>query len=325
VTGFFLHPAAPLHDPGWGHPDHQGRLRSLASAVGKDLLILHGRVTQFESRLATMQELLRVHSEDHLEHVLHVCGRAEAAGRSLEVGPETLVSAGSREAVLGSTGAVLEAVERVADGTLTNAFVATRPPGHHATRGRAMGFCPVNHVAAGARHLLETGRARRVAIVDWDVHHGNGTQEIFWQDPAVYYLSLHQWPSYPGSGAESERGVGEGRGTTRNVPLPPGTDGAAYRAAFQKALEESAAEFEPDFILVSAGYDALAEDPLGGFLLEASDFHALTLEVLAWASRVCGGRVVAALEGGYDPEATGRAVVATLRGLAGVEDGGDPG
>jgi acetoin utilization deacetylase AcuC-like enzyme len=320
TTGFFLHPAAALHDPGWGHPEHQGRLRALASAVGKDLLTLHGRVEQMEPRAATMQELLRVHSEDHLEHLFHVCRRAEAEGRSLEVGPETLVSAGSREAILGSSGAVLEAVERVADGTLANAFVAARPPGHHATRERAMGFCPVNHVAVGARHLQATGRARRVAIVDWDVHHGNGTQEVFWQDPDVFYLSFHQWPAFPGSGTEAEVGRGEGRGTTRNVLLPPGTDGPAYLATFRRVLAETEAAFHPEFILVSAGYDGLAQDPMGGLMLEPADYAALTREVMAWADRACGGRVVAVLEGGFDPGATGRAVVATLRSLAGVEE-----
>lgn len=319
MTGFFLHPAASLHDPGWGHPEHQGRLRSLASAVGKDLLTLHGRVEQFEPRLATMEELLRVHSPDHLEHLFHVCRKAEMEGRSMDVGPETLVSAGSRDAILGSSGAVLEAVERVGDGTLANAFVAARPPGHHATRERAMGFCPVNHVAVAARALLETGRARRVAIVDWDVHHGNGTQEIFWQDPNVFYLSIHQWPSYPGTGTEAERGGGEGKGTTRNVLVPPGTEGSAHRVALKKALEETAEVFVPDFILVSAGYDALAQDPLGGLLLEAADFHSLTRDIMAWADVACEGRLVAVLEGGYEPRATGRAVVATLRALAGVE------
>jgi acetoin utilization deacetylase AcuC-like enzyme len=321
VTGFFLHAAASLHDPGWGHPEHQGRLRGLASAVGKDLLTLHGRVEQFESRLATMQELLSVHSSDHLEHLFHVCRKAEEEGRSMEVGPETLVSAGSREAILGSAGAVMEAVERVADGALTNAFVAARPPGHHATRERAMGFCAVNHVAVGARYLLGTGRARRVAIVDWDVHHGNGTQEIFWQDPNVFYLSVHQWPSYPGTGAEAEQGGGEGRGTTRNVLVPPGTDGATHRAVLREALDHTATIFDPDFILVSAGYDALAQDPLGGLLLEPTDFHALTRDVMGWAEAACGGRLVAVLEGGYEPRATGKAVVATLRALAGVEEG----
>jgi hypothetical protein len=169
-----------------------------------------------------------------------------------------------------------------------------------------MGFCLVNHVAVAARHLQATGRARRVAIVDWDVHHGNGTQEIFYDDPSVYYLSLHQSPLFPGTGSASERGAGPGEGTTRNVPLPPGTDGPALAGALDRALEAAAAEFTPDFILVSAGFDALRGDPLGGFRLEPSDFHVLTRRILHWADAACRGQVVAVLEGGYDPGVRGR-------------------
>lgn len=316
-TGFFLHPAAALHDPGWGHPDNQGRLRALASAVGRDLLSLHGVVEQVENRPAREEALLRAHSADFITSLREACGRA---GRGqVEVGPETFVCAASWHAMLGSAGALLEAVEQVADGKLQNAFVAARPSGHHASRTRAMGFCPINHVAVAATHLIATGRAKRVAIVDWDIHHGNGTQEIFYTDPNVFYLSLHQSPLFPGTGAVAERGKGGGNGTTLNVPLPSGTGSKAYRSHFEAALGEAAAVFRPDFILVSAGYDGLADDPLGGFLLEPADYFAVTKMVLAWADEVCGGRVVASLEGGYDPEGTGKAVVATLRALAGLE------
>lgn len=316
MIGFYLPPAAALHDTGWGHPEHQGRLRTLASTVGADLLALHGKVEQREAPEAPDEPLLRVHAAGYLAGIRAAVARARETGGSVEVGPETPVSEASWDAIAGSSGAVVDAVEQVADGGLARAFVACRPPGHHAGPARAMGFCAVNHVAVGARHLIATGRAERVAIVDWDVHHGNGTQEIFWRDGDVTFLSMHQWPLFPGTGRADEIGEGPGRGATRNVPLPAGSSRAETIAAFDAALAEVEAGFAPDFILISAGYDALAADPLGGLLLEPEDFHILARRVCAWADRACGGRVVAALEGGYAPRPTGEAVVATIRALA---------
>ena len=321
-TGFFLHPAAALHDPGWGHPEHQGRLRALASKVGKDLLVLHGRVEQVAAEAATEEHLARVHSREHIRRVRTAAKEAEEAGQ-VEVGPETPLSGASWEAVLGSSGAVLEAMSRVGSGRLRNAFVAARPPGHHASAAQAMGFCPINHVAVAVRHLQTEGLAHRVAVVDWDVHHGNGTQEIFYRDPSVFYLSIHQAPFFPGTGAEAERGEGEGEGTTLNVPVPAGISREAYLRRFREALEQAERLFTPDFVVVSAGYDALAEDPLGGLPLRPEDFGRMTEAVAGWAERACSSRVVAVLEGGYHPEATGEAVVATLRTLAGVSHGPD--
>jgi acetoin utilization deacetylase AcuC-like enzyme len=319
TTAFYMHEAGPLHDTGWGHPEHQGRLRRLASAVGKDMLALHGRVEALEPRLATGAELERVHPRDYLAAIREHVEASRVEGRPLDFAPETPVSEASWDAVAGSSGAVIEAVEAVADGRFRNAFVAARPPGHHASADEAMGFCLVNHLAVGVRHLQATGRARKVAIVDWDVHHGNGTQAIFYDDPDVFYLSLHQAPFYPGTGGSGETGAGPGEGTTRNVPLPAGTDGPAFLAALDQALEAVDRVFRPDFVLVSAGYDALAADPLGGMELHPGDFHRLTRRVLAWAEARCQGRVVAVLEGGYDPRATGDAVVATLRAMVGLE------
>jgi acetoin utilization deacetylase AcuC-like enzyme len=315
-TGFFLHPAAALHDPGWGHPDHQGRLRALASSVGSDLLALHGKVQQVEARPARVDTILKVHSRDLVTSLREACEKAGSG--QVELAPETFVSGASWDAILGSSGSVLEAVERVSAGALRNAFVAARPPGHHASHARALGFCIVNHVAVAARHLIQTKRAERVAIVDWDIHHGNGTQEIFYTDPHVFYLSLHQSPLFPGTGSAAERGKGGGEGTTLNVPLPAGTGSEVYIDHFRGAVDQAASAFDPDFILISAGYDGLAEDPLGGFHLRPADFHVLGRIVMDWAEQSCGGRVVASLEGGYDPSATGRAVVATIRALAGL-------
>ncbi len=316
-VGFLLHPASALHDTGWGHPEHQGRLRSLASAVGRDLLALHDKVVQVEPGEATEEDLLRVHSSAHVQLVREAAERAESQSALIRLDPDTVVSPASWRAAIGSSGALLTAVGAVADGELASAFVATRPPGHHATPEYAMGFCLVNHVAVAARWLQATGRAQRVLIVDWDVHHGNGTQDIFYSDATVFYLSLHQSPHYPGTGAGEERGAGGGGGWTLNVPLPAGTPADAYRQSFGRALSEALQTSRPDFVLVSAGFDVMAGDPLGGMLLEPEDLHALTREIMEGTGGAVG--IVAALEGGYDPARTGLGAAAVLRALAGVE------
>jgi len=315
-VGFLLHPASPLHDTGWGHPEHQGRLRALASAVGRDLLALDGKVVQITPGEPSDEDLLRVHTPEHLASIRAAVEQAEQENTLVRIDADTIASPASWDAAVGSSAALLTAVERVADGTLSSAFVATRPPGHHATPNRAMGFCLVNHVAVAARWLQATGRAERVLIVDWDVHHGNGTQDAFYDDGTVFYLSLHQWPHYPGTGAESEVGEGAGEGWTLNVPLPGGTSPESYSRHFWKAVDAALDRCRPDFILISAGFDVMAGDPLGDMLLEPEDLHALTRGLLERG----GDRapVVAALEGGYDPTRTGLGVVAVLRALAGL-------
>jgi len=285
--------------------------------VGKDLLALHDKVIQVEAGEAAEEDLLRVHSAAHLELIRDAAERAERESTLIRLDPDTVVSPASWRAAVGSSGALLTAVEAVAAGTLASAFVATRPPGHHATPDRAMGFCLINHVAVAARWLQATGRAERVLIVDWDVHHGNGTQDVFYADGSVFYLSLHQWPHYPGSGASDERGVGEGEGWTLNVPLPAATPADEYRLRFCEALTQALEVCRPDFVLISAGFDVMAGDPLGGLLLEPTDLHTLTREVM---ERVGGGvGIVAALEGGYDPKRTGLGTAAVLRALAGID------
>lgn len=317
-TGFYLHSASSLHDTGWGHPEHQGRLRALASSVGKDLLALHGHVDQFEPDDATLDDLLAVHTSEHVERVRAAADRAAAEETLIHLDPDTIVSPASWDAAIGSAGAVCTALEAIRTGELDRAFVATRPPGHHATPDRAMGFCLFNHVAVAARWAQRAGLAERVWIIDWDVHHGNGTQDIFYEDDSVFYLSLHQWPHWPGTGAASEEGSGPGSGYTLNVPVPAGLPAPEYRATFTAALEEVTSRFEPELVLISAGFDALAGDPLGGLLLEPEDFHAMTSEVIEHTRRSAHGRVVAALEGGYDPKRTGTGAVAVIRALAGV-------
>ena len=283
------------------------------------MLALHGRAEQVAPEPAAPDELLRVHTPAHVEALKAAVARATDAGRPVEFAPETIVSDASWDAVLGSLGAAITACEGVLDGRFSNAFVASRPPGHHCSVDAAMGFCPTNTIAIVARRLIQEGQAERVLIVDWDVHHGNGTQEVFDADPDVFYLSLHEWPQYPGTGAASEVGVGAGRGATMNVPLPTGTDGPTFLRELRGALERSLDVFVPDFVLVSSGFDALAADPLGGFLLEPSDFHAATTILMETVGAACDGRIVALLEGGYEPRATGLATVAVLRALAGIE------
>jgi acetoin utilization deacetylase AcuC-like enzyme len=317
-TGFLLHPASALHDTGWGHPEHQGRLRSLSSTVGRDMLALHGRVEQMQPVEASEEDLLRVHTPEHVESIRTAVAAATEKGSPLALDADTLVSDASWDAALGSVGAAIAAADAVARGERHNAFVATRPPGHHATPNRAMGFCLFNTVAVTARWLQAQKLAERVLIVDWDVHHGNGTQDVFWEDPTVGFLSLHQSPLWPGTGAADERGAGAGEGATWNVELPAGTDGAAYRERFVAAVDRAVSVIDPDFVLVSAGFDALAGDPIGGLALEPEDFHLLTEELIGRTSVRGDSRLVALLEGGYDPRRTGLAAVAVLRAMAGV-------
>ncbi len=287
--------------------------------------MLNERVVQVDPGHVTEEDLLRVHTPEHLALLRAAVEQAEKEGASVSLDADTMVSAASWGAATGSSGALVTAAQRVADGTLSSAFVATRPPGHHATPDRAMGFCLINHVAVTARWLQATGRAERVMIVDWDVHHGNGTQDTFYEDGTVLYMSLHQSPHYPGTGAASETGVGEGAGWTLNVPLPAGTSAVEYSQRFSDALGQGLQTCRPDFILISSGFDVMAGDPLGGMLLEPEDLHSLTREVMAGAAKKSmdgdapGVGVVAALEGGYDPARTGLGAAAVLRALAGVD------
>jgi acetoin utilization deacetylase AcuC-like enzyme len=317
-----MHPSSSLHDTGWGHPEHQGRLRALAGALGADLPALHGRVEAVEPAVADEEALLLVHTREHVETVRAAVAHATAASALVELDADTKVSPASWEAALGSVGGAITAARGVGEGRWANAFVATRPPGHHASADRVMGFCLFNNVALAARWLQAEGHADKVAIVDWDVHHGNGTQDVFWEDPSVFFLSLHQYPWWPGTGGADERGAGKGTGTTLNVPIAARTPPPAYRDRFEAALDRAFA-FRPDFVLVSAGYDCLAQDPLGELLLEPEDLHAMARSVVERAEAECRGRVVALLEGGYNPPRMARAAVSTVRALAGVAPFGE--
>jgi acetoin utilization deacetylase AcuC-like enzyme len=319
-VALFAHEACSAHDTGWEHPEHQGRLRAVMSALGKALPQLNERVVPLHAEPVTEEVLLRVHSVEHVETVRRLCERAATEKTILRLDPDTAVSGRSWEAALGACGAAVDATRWVSRGEGSSAFCPVRPPGHHATRDRAMGFCLFNNVAVAARSALAEGLAERVLIVDWDVHHGNGTQDIFYEDADVFYLSMHQHPLYPGTGSQEERGRGAGAGTTLNVPRAPGLAPQAYVEALLEGVDE-AATFEPKLVFISAGFDSARDDPIGGFTLEPEHFALLTREVIDRTRASADGRVVSLLEGGYNPSELGRCVTAHVTAL--TEAAGD--
>jgi acetoin utilization deacetylase AcuC-like enzyme len=317
-TALVLNGDCGLHDTGWGHPEHQGRLPGIVNAIYRQTPALLDHVLQHEARPATEAQLQRVHSADHIEAVRGAAARAARTGKIVQLDADTVVSGASWDAALAAAGSAIDAVELVVSGRARSALALCRPPGHHATPDCAMGFCLFNNVAIAARAAQAEHAIERVLIIDWDVHHGNGTQDAFYDDPHVFYLSLHLDGHYPGTGAAAETGIGAGAGATLNVPLRAGTSAAAYRVAFSDAVRRAFDDSRPELVIISAGYDCLTGDPLGGLMLEPEDIHAMTREVMELAGDAAGGRVVAALEGGYVPARAGAGVVATLRAFAGL-------
>ncbi len=318
LTALVVHPDCARHDTGWRHPEHQGRLPAIVSAIYHDTPALLEPMLQREATPAAPRDLLAVHTPGHVELVRRTAAEAERQGEPLSLDADTIVSGASWDAALAAAGCAITAASLVLDGEARTAFALSRPPGHHATADRAMGFCLFNNVALAARHAQALRPGLRVLIFDWDVHHGNGTQDIFYGDPSVFYLSIHLAAHYPGTGHADERGVGEGEGTTLNLPLPHATPAADYLALAGEALAAAFDAFRPGLVLVSAGLDCLAGDPLGGLRLEPADLHALTRRVLDLAATTADGRVAAVLEGGYAPARAGAGVVAVLRAMAGL-------
>jgi acetoin utilization deacetylase AcuC-like enzyme len=317
-TALVLHPDCGRHDTGWSHPEHQGRLPAIVHALYQETPALLERVLQHEGTHATRAQIARVHTSAHIATIEAIAAEAARSGSGIRVDPDTVVSGASWDAALAAAGCTLDAVGLVLRGEAQSAFALSRPPGHHALPDRAMGFCLFNSVAVAARALQQEHGVQRVLIVDWDVHHGNGTQDIFYGDPDVYYLSIHQSPHYPGTGAVGERGAGAGQGTTLNVPLAGGTTASEWRRSFSAALDDVFRDFRPDFVLVSAGFDCMRGDPLGGFQLEPDDLHALTLELCGRVRASGAGGPVLTLEGGYAPARTAAGVLAVFRALAGA-------
>jgi acetoin utilization deacetylase AcuC-like enzyme len=281
------------HETPPGHPERQERAEVFDVIADR----WRGRGLEVvEPRPATQDELARIHTAEYLRQI------QATSGRAVQLDPDTYTSPDSYEVAGLAAGAALDAVERVMDGPHHAAVALVRPPGHHAERGRAMGFCLYNNVAAAAAHARAQGAAK-VAIVDYDVHHGNGTQHIFEHDASVLYISTHQYPYYPGTGAAGEVGLGEGRGFTVNLPLEAGAVSEDYQAVFVAVVLPVLRQFEPELLILSAGFDAHEDDPLGGMRLTADSFAAMTMEVRSVAEECCHGRIVAVTEGGYDLKA----------------------
>ena len=298
----YSHPACLAHDTGPGHPECRERLL----VVTKALHTAFPHLDWHEAPRASRGQLLRAHTPALLELVLETRARER-----IRLDPDTMLSPASAEAALRAAGAVVAAVNAVIGGQARHAFCAVRPPGHHATADIAMGFCLFNNIAVGALHALAAHGLERVAIVDFDVHHGNGTQDIFAQDGRVLFTSSHQWPLYPDTGRRKETGVGN----LVNVLLPPGAGSEAFRTAWSQRLLPAVDAFKPQLLLVSAGFDAHQWDPLAQLQLQTADFAWITGELVALANRHCDGRIVSTLEGGYDLTALAESSVAHVGAL----------
>jgi acetoin utilization deacetylase AcuC-like enzyme len=304
TTALFTHAACLQHDTGPGHPERIQRLSAVLQAVkGPEFAAVQWR----EAPLAELEQITRVHDADYVRTALE----AVPDQGWVHLDGDTVISPGSGEAALRAAGAVTAAVGAVLAGEYKNAFCAVRPPGHHAERDIAMGFCIFNNVAIGAAEARAVHGLSRVAVMDFDVHHGNGTQHLFDQDPGLFYASTHQMPLYPGTGARNERGVGN----ICNAPLPPGAGSEAFRAAMEKIVLPAISAFQPELIMISAGFDAHRRDPLAGLEFETEDYHWATERLCALAETCCGGRVVSTLEGGYDLAALGESAAAHLAAL----------
>jgi acetoin utilization deacetylase AcuC-like enzyme len=310
TTAFVSHPDCARHDTGWKHPEHQGRLPALVRAVYRDMLTLHGHLLEVEGRPATEDDLRLVHTDGLIRRVREACRAAGEQGEPRVLAGQVVVSGPSWEAARAAVGCALTGVETVMSGRVRNAFCAVRPPGYAAGADAVGGFSLFNSVAIAARHLRQRHGVERVLVVEWGGTAPGATSVLLADEPdepGVRVLSVRQ---ASGAAASADAAV---------VTLPPGTDGALFRAAFEAALTETLAGWVPQFVLLAAGFDTLVSDPLGSLSLEPADYHPLTRLLCAAAERHCAGRLVSVLEGGYDAAATGRAVVQHLRALADLD------
>ena len=310
-TGLAADPNVTRHDGGPGHPEQPARFSVVINRLESTGLMLD--LIRLPVRSATDNELTLVHTRDYLELV----NREASLGRHQLSTGDTDVCPDSSDVARRAAGCALCAVDAVFSDTVENAFCVIRPPGHHASAARGMGFCLFNNVALAARYAQHKYAAERVVIADWDVHHGNGTQDIFYEDGRVLFFSTHQSPWYPGTGDAIESGEGAGAGKTINCPFPAGTGRTEILGAFRERLLPAAREFRPDLVLLSAGFDSRAGDPLGHFLLADSDFHELTCMMTDLAADCCNDRLVSVLEGGYNLAGLALATEAHVRGLLG--------
>ncbi len=313
-TAIVHHPVFREHDTGDYHPERPERYTVVMEALRRDEDLWSG-LLELEAVEATRGDVQACHTPQHYKRV----ERAVSEGTSF-LDADTVVSMRSLDAALRAAGGACRAVDAVMSVEARNAFLPARPPGHHATSETAMGFCLFNNVAIAARYAQNRyAEIERVAIVDWDVHHGNGTQGIFYDDPTVFFFSMHQYPWYPGTGARGEMGTGRGRGYTLNAPVRAATSRHEQRRMFDTALEEIGSKFKPDLVIISAGFDAHEADPLGQLKLEDEDFVLMTRSVKQWAGEVCQGRIISSMEGGYNLDTLGETVRAHVVALAGDE------
>lgn len=305
-TALIYHPDYLEHLTGEGHPESPERLVSIMDRLDKTGLLKE--LTVIEPKPATEDDILLIHSKRHFDAMKNAWDEGYRA-----LTPDTPISEESFRIAMLAAGGVLTGIDRIMAGEIKNGMALVRPPGHHATPDQAMGFCLFSNVAIGARHLQKKYGIEKVLIVDWDLHHGNGTQEAFYDDPSVLYFSTHQYPHYPGTGSFHETGEGKGKGFTINVPMRAGTPADEFLKKFRDALYERAVEFSPDFILISAGFDAHRNDPLGELLLTEDSYAEMTRLVLDIVGKCCKGRVLSALEGGYNLNALAISVEAHLK------------
>jgi len=301
------------HRPGAGHPESHQRLEVIYNMLEDPEM--KGQFKEVPVRRAAANELTLVHSPGYVSQVETTSGKDFS-----RLDMDTTTSSGSYEAALLAVGGLCQAISMVVSGELDNAFALVRPPGHHAEMDRGMGFCLFNNVAVGTRYAQESLDLERILIVDWDLHHGNGTQHSFEEDPSILYFSSHQYPYYPGTGANNEVGIGRGEGFTVNVPLSMGYGDGEYAGIFEKIVTPVALEFDPDLILVSAGFDIHGNDPLGGMRVTPKGFAGLTASILDTARQCCEGKVVLTLEGGYDLAGLRDSVKDVLKEMAGLTE-----
>lgn len=304
-TIVFFHPACLEHDTGQGHPERPDRLRAIKTALEAEAF---KTLTWHPAPQARRDQLLLAHPESHVDRILD----SIPADGLIALDADTILSPGSGEAALRAAGAACAAVDAVMGGQAANAFCATRPPGHHAEAVTPMGFCLFNNAAIAAQHARREYGLKRVAVVDFDVHHGNGTQDIFYEDPALFYASTHQSPLYPGTGAAHERGVAN---NILNVPLQGFSDGSALRTAMEDRIVPALEEFAPELLIISAGFDAHKDDPLASLCFEPEDFAWATSKLLTVARDHCRGRLVSTLEGGYDLQGLATSTAAHVTAL----------
>lgn len=305
-VGFYSHNDYLKHKTGPGHPERPERLQYLTQHLKKTDVF--ARLTFLSPSLCDINRIKQIHPGNYVENIQNAC-----KNRSHSLDSDTVVCEDSYETALLAAGAVVDACDAIVEGALESAFCAVRPPGHHAEPAKAMGFCLFNNVAIAARYLQVQHSIKKVCIIDWDVHHGNGTQSAFYDDPTVFYVSIHQHPLYPGTGLADEKGQGEGAGTTLNFPSPAGFSDKEYLQMFENDIARAVSKFKPEFMLISAGFDAHQHDPLANMNVTEEGFARMTQVVHDLSKEFCQGRMISVLEGGYDLDALSRSVEHHLR------------